>query len=138
MISVLPIFRGKPSGKIIILVKDRSLPMVTHQRNAAKQCTIKLPSYLISGTKFSLTLYRQPSFQATITGSVKLYIRAGEFSKKMYSPGLKAGFWSKKCPQKAGEPYAQFSPSEIWAIVTTLIKILVNTITQISEGENWA
>ena len=65
-------------------------------------------------------------------------IRAGEFPKAFYAPGLKAGFWSKKCPQKAGEPYAQFSPSEIWAIVTTLIKILVNTITQISEGENWA
>jgi len=54
VISVLPIFRGKPSGKIIILVKDRSLPMVTHQRNAAKQCTIKLPSYLISGLEMNI------------------------------------------------------------------------------------
>ena len=65
-------------------------------------------------------------------------IRAGEFPKKFYAPGLKAGFWSKKCPQKAGEPYAQFSPSEIWVIVLTQILINVVTIAQISEGENWA
>ena len=64
--------------------------------------------------------------------------RAGKFPKKIYAPGLKAGFWSKKCPQKAGEPYAQFSPSEIWVIVLTQILINVVTIAQISEGENWA
>ena len=60
------------------------------------------------------------------------------FQKKIYAPGPKAGFWSKKCPQKAGELYAQFSPSEIWVIVLTKILINVVTIAQISEGENWA
>ena len=64
-----------------------------------------------------------------------MHIRAGEFPKKIYAPGPKAGFWSKKCPQKAGEPYAQFSPSEIWVIVLTQILINVVTIAQISEGE---
>ena len=66
------------------------------------------------------------------------YIRAGEFPKIFMHLAQKRVFGKKKCPQKAGELYAQFSPSEIWAIFTTLIKILVNTITQISEGENWA
>ena len=67
-----------------------------------------------------------------------MHSRAGEFPKNFYAPGPKAGFWSKKCPQKAGEPYAQFSPSEIWVIVLTQILINVVTIAQISEGENWA
>ena len=51
-----------------------------------------------------------------MNASMSMVTRAGEFPKKIYAPGLKAGFWSKKCPQKAGEPYAQFSPSEIWVI----------------------
>ena len=84
------------------------------------------------------TLDSKNLFEYLVRLAECLRIRAGEFPKNFYAPGLKAGFWSKKCPQKAGEPYAQFPPSEIWAIVTTLIKIWVNTITQISEGENWA
>ena len=80
-----------------------ALPMVTSstQRSEAMH-HFKLPSYLISGTKFSLTLYRQPSFQATITGSVKLYIRAGEFSKKNVFTWPKSGFLVKKMPPKSG------------------------------------
>ena len=73
-----------------------------------------------------------------VKSTIYIYSRAGEFPKKFYAPGPKAGFWSKKCPQKAGEPYAQFSPSEIWVIVLTQILINVVTIAQISEGENWA
>ena len=67
-----------------------------------------------------------------------MHTRAGEFPKKFMHLAQKRVFGQKNAPKKRGEPYAQFSPSEIWAIVTTLINILVNTITQISEGENWA
>ena len=57
-----------------------------------------------------LKAFQSMTFYGTI------YIRAGEFRKKIYAPGPKVGFWSKKCPQKAGESYAQFSPSSIWEI----------------------
>ena len=68
---------------------------------------------------------------------VYMYNRAGEFPKNFMHLAQKRVFGPKNAPKKRGSSTPN-SPSEIWAIVTTLIKILVNTITQILEGENWA
>ena len=70
---------------------------------------------------------------------LKMSIRAGEFSKKKnIHHGQNRVFGKKKCPQKIGESYAQFSPSSIWVNVLTQILTNAVTITQIEEGENWA